>query len=133
MNDMIYEILLNCNIHDIINLCQIKEFHHICHDEHFWINKFSHDHLNYVFKNNFIDSYITAMVHQLITMIKNQNDLFQDLYIKNVKITYTTLTDIWYITDKMPKMIEEYEVLNYLKKIIYMHGNIKYRNKILDL
>ena len=85
--EVIYDILMNSNIHDIINLCGVNtQFNKICHDKHFWVNKFSHDHLSVkdgssisLVKEDWIDAYINAMVIKLINYMKNQNIIYQNL------------------------------------------------------
>lgn len=162
MNDeIIYNILLNSNIHDIRNLCQSNiQFKNICHDKHFWIDKFNHDNLIYIENDNFIDDYITAVAYKLITFIKNKNDLFQDLYINipssilkkidddiylwilniirrfvkgdniPIKITYSTLNNLWFIVvHGNTKIIDENLVIKYLKSMIYINSII-YLNKV---
>lgn len=94
--EVIYDILMNSDIHDIINLCGVNtQFNKICHDKHFWVNKFNHDQLpvkggssipvksgsliSFDVKEDWIDAYITAMVTKLINYMKNQNIIYQNL------------------------------------------------------
>jgi hypothetical protein len=45
-NDLLYEYMLNSDINDIKNLCQIdKAANQICHSSEFWTNKMLHDNL----------------------------------------------------------------------------------------
>lgn len=157
-DEIIYNILLNSNIHDIRNLCQSNiQFKNICHDKHFWVDKFNHDNLIYIENDNFIDAYITAIAYKLITFIKNKNDLFQELYINipsniikkidddnylwilniyrryvkgyniPLKITYSTLNNLWFIVmHSNTKIVDENLVIKYLKSMIYINSDIKY-------
>ena len=81
--EVVNEILMNSNIHDIINLCSTSnQFNNICQDKHFWVNKFKKDNLILIQTHNWIDSYITAMVNKFIDYIKNQPYLTQNVTFK---------------------------------------------------
>jgi len=46
-DDIIFQYMLETDIDDIENLCQISHKHYkICNTNHFWVEKFKHDHVS---------------------------------------------------------------------------------------
>ena len=62
-HDMLMEIAINLDINDIQNICQTdQEFLNICSTQQFWINKYHHDHLPLLSKQNNIKDWIKDYV-----------------------------------------------------------------------
>lgn len=121
MNDEIrFQILLNADIHDIINLCEIdKSFNKICHDKHFWVEKYNIDDLQFI--KSGIDAYLNAKIDKLIFNTKKKDNEIN----LPPKIIYSKINDLWFvrIQNKIPKIIDEREVIQYLKKAI-INGDV---------
>lgn len=156
-DEVIFDILLNSNIHDIKNLCQTdNQFNRLCHDKHFWIIKFNQDQLPFTDGPNYIDVYINAMVNKLVFYIKNQpfqyihftipltilieidpktfslvKEDFNEKIEEFIGIAYNQYNNTWTIDTygNRTRVINEDLVISYLQYIIYHGGNI-YLNKI---
>jgi hypothetical protein len=135
-DDINYEILINSDIYDIIELCHVnKSFNNLCTSNNFWIDKFKKDNIELIKTDSWVDSYFTSLAMKIIKFVKNHPEYYYvSLFIVNnerIKIIYHRMADLWYVSinGHIPKEIDEQKILNYIKTALYKRIDIKDEHK----